>query len=115
MKPNNKMTTIYILNWHEYQSKPNNKITTKQQQNNTNQEIRNKEIKKNSFSKKSSMEEKGKRLNDFFARAFNKKPRKSIKSFKSNLEYWLEDLDIEDIEGAIEKLSRLKNDPNLGW
>ncbi len=41
MKPNNKMTTIYILNWHEYQSKPNNKMTTNQQQNDTNQEYKN--------------------------------------------------------------------------
>ena len=42
LKPNNKMTTVLILNWHTYQSKPDNKITTNQQQDNTIQEVRSK-------------------------------------------------------------------------
>lgn len=44
MKPDNKMTTITILNWCRYQMKPDNKITTTKQQNNTIQEIRIKNI-----------------------------------------------------------------------
>jgi hypothetical protein len=42
MKPNSKMTTILILNWHIYQTKHDSNITTNQQQDNTKQEVRSK-------------------------------------------------------------------------
>lgn len=40
LKPNNKMTVVYICNWDEYQNKADIKVTTKQQQDNTIQEYR---------------------------------------------------------------------------
>lgn len=42
LSSNNKMTAINILNWRQYQSDGNNKVTTKEQQSNTKQEIINK-------------------------------------------------------------------------
>jgi hypothetical protein len=43
----NKMTTISICNWHDYQSSDDNKMTTNRQQNDTEQELKSK---KNSIS-----------------------------------------------------------------
>lgn len=51
LSSNNKNTTILVNNWITYQQDSNtvsnNKVTTKQQQSNTNQELRSKELKKN--------------------------------------------------------------------
>lgn len=42
LKPNNKMTTVVILNWHTYQDKPDNKMRETKQQDNTIQEYKKK-------------------------------------------------------------------------
>lgn len=49
LTPNNKFTEVSLTNWHKYQNDnntPNNKTTTSQQQDNTLQEDKNKELKK---------------------------------------------------------------------
>jgi len=102
MKPNNKMTTIYILNWHEYQSKPNNKVTTNQQQSNTNQEYKNKELRIYRSRKFLEDEENLKKIADQYSvplsvvketaeeiPLYEKSKGKKYKDYRATLQQWI--------------------------
>lgn len=62
LSSNNKNTIISVNKWHLYQqdsnNKVNNKVTTNEQQSNTNQEVKNIRIKKNTYSSIGSLKEK---------------------------------------------------------
>lgn len=95
LSSNNKNTTILVKNWNKYQgdnnTSSNNKVTTKEQQSNTNQEIKNKEDKKE-------------REAISFLETFNgirKTNYKTTDQWIKNFIYWREHYTLEEIGKAV--------------
>ncbi len=98
LKPDNKMTTITILNWHTYQDKHDNKMTTNQQLNDTKQEYRKKTSSSKEVEKKGVQGEKG-GMNPPPPPLLSQEPEQVIEGFikskekpeKHPFEEWMED------------------------
>jgi len=90
MKPDNKMTTIYILNWNLYQSKHDNNMTTKRQQNDTNKEV--KKNKENTLG--GDFEKLITQFNIFFGKSYKSTPGRLIKYKARRKNYSSEQINI---------------------
>lgn len=105
LKPNNKMTVVYICNWDTYQSKADIKVTTKQQQPDTIQErrIENKETNKTIKSNDVVVQ----RIYDYYIEQFGNNPNtyKLTDSRKQKIRKRLGDAGDEMLRLAIKNTS----------